>query len=1066
MKKRLLSILLAACLLVVLLPAAAFAANFEAKDGTAGANDGETYTKLVDGNIETKWCVTDFKGAYIIFEASEAMKVTGYSITTGNDNEYDPGRNPKDWTLYGSAATEVPTRNSDSWEEIDCVTDDDTLKDLNHATYNYYLKNPTETYRYFKLEITATQGSKVMQMSEFALSSCDHVWGEPVVTDPTCTTKGYDSLTCTKCGNVKIENEKLPLGHDFSGEDEKCTRCDKTRAELYTFDVSEGRVTITNDEYEGRLMVRYGDGQYEKYVDPDEVITVIGSTTEGELHVGTTTPVKINIKDLVIDRSSGKWAYAMSLDAAEANVTLILDGKNRIAGGTNRSGISVGADATLTIEGDGSLEVTGGIFAAGIGGSADGDCGTIIINSGTVTAIGGSGGASIGTGASPDNMNHGTLSGSGGAWITAESVRGDMTDFNGVLNDKVYGSVELKKDLTIPEGESLTVTEGATLTIPEDVTLTVDGILTNDGTIINNGTIVGTVTGNQPKTSVKYLDENGSEKTADCTVLTADNIGSYGTLNAGWYVVRDVVKTISSSITVSGDVHLILEDRSDFNVEFGIRVKDDDSDVNNGSANALSIYAQSTGKNMGKLTAGTGTSGEASIGGSYAENGGTITINGGTIAVTAVNGAGIGGGGGGETDIGGYGGTITINGGNVTATSDTGAGIGGGGSEGGSGGSGGIITITGGVVTATSNRGAGIGVGEDGIGGTFRTDDGNAVIFASSISDKTNQDSWSGVIFEGSEGKVYGASVTPDEDFTIENGKNLFIPENAKLIIKDITAVNKGCVYVDGTVSGLGGDLYYPLTVSGGTAGGDVSTYLNKDYGKAGGTITLNVAPPKGYTLKTLTVTNGNNGVLSVTNTDKNEYAFTMPASKVTVKAVFAEIVNPFTDVKSSDYYYDAVLWAVGNGITAGTSDTTFSPNNPCTRAQAVTLLWRAAGCPAPKNTKMTFTDVAKGSYYYDAVLWAVENRITYGTSDTTFSPNATCNRAQFTSFLWRFEGMPEAGKTNPFTDVPKDAYYADAVLWAAEKGITYGTSDTTFSPYEKCTRAQTVTFMYRCMGE
>ena len=1057
MKKRLLSILLVAFLLVGLLPAAAFGATFEAKEGTAGANTSETYTKLVDGDIKTKWCVTDFGSAYIIFEASEAMKVTGYSITTGNDNEYDHGRNPKDWTLYGSADAEAPARDSDSWEVIDRVTDDDTLKDQNYTTYNYYLKDPAEKpYRYFKLEITATQGSKVMQMGEFTLISCEHSWGEPVETKATCTTKGYDSLTCTVCGNVKIANEKLPLGHDFSGEDEKCTRCDKTRAELYTFDVSKGRVTITDDEYEGRLMIRYGDGQYERYVDPDEVITVIGSTTKGELHVGTTTPVKIKVKDLVIDRSGPDWAYAMSLDAAEANVTLILEGENSFVGGDNRPGISVGADATLTIEGDGSLKATGGIFAAGIGGSVNGSCGTIIINSGDVTAIGGFGGASIGAGSG--NGSNGTLSGSGGAWITAESVRGDMTDFNGVLNDEVYGNAVLKKDRTIPEEESLTVPEGATLTIPEGVTLTVDG------TIINNGTIVGTVTGNQPQASVTYLDETGSEKTAVCTVLSAYNIESYRTLNAGWYVVRNAAETVS--ITVNGDVHLILEDRSDFNVIFGIRVKDDDNDVSNGSANALSIYAQSTGKNMGKLTAGTGTSSEAAIGGSYADNGGTITINGGTIAVTASNGAGIGGGGGGETVIGGYGGTITINGGIVTATSETGAGIGGGGSEGGVGGSGGIITITGGTVTATSNVGAGIGAGEDGIGGTFRTDGGNAVIFATSISDKTNQNSWSGVIFEGNEGKVYGTSVTPDEDFTIDSGKNLLIPEGSALIIKGISAVNKGRVYVDGTVSGLSGDLYYPLTVSGGTAGGDVSTYQNKVYGKAGGTVTLDVTPSKGYALKTLTVTKGNNGSVSVKNQGIGKYTFTMPASKVTVKAVFEKIVNPFTDVKSGDYYYDAVLWAVGNGITNGTSDTTFSPDLPCTRGQVVTFLWRTAGCPAPKSTGTAFTDVAKGSYYYDAVLWAVENGITNGTSATTFSPDMICTRAQIVTFLWRSQGMPAAGMSNPFTDVPKDAYYTNAVLWAVKEGITYGTSATTFSPDLDCTRGQTVTFLYRCVGE
>ncbi|MGN0962333.1 MAG: S-layer homology domain-containing protein [Clostridia bacterium] len=836
--------------------------------------------------------------------------------------------------------------------------------------------------------------------------------------------------------------------------------------ESYVFDISKGRIIITDGGTAGTVKVTYGSNSVDN-IDPSQVITVTGEYTgtatwesDNNLLVQTLIPVTIKASGLRIDNAGSAYCYAMALEAESANVTLILDGENYFAGGQDKGGIVVGTGRTLTIEGSGSVTAKGGTNygGAGIGGDGGGDCGTIIINSGDVTAIGGIGASSIGAGGGSGNRNHGTLSGSGGAWITAETVRGDMTDFNGVLNGNVYGNAVLKKDRTIPEGDSLTVTEGATLTIPEGVTLTVDG------TIINNGTIVGKVTGNQPKASVMYLDENGSEKTADCTVLTADNIENYRTLNAGWYVVRDAVEILY--VTVNGDVHLILEDGSDFNVNFGIRLKDDDNDVNNGSANALSIYAQSTGKNMGKLTAGTGTSSEAAIGGGYAGNGGVLTINGGTVTATASNGAGIGGGGGGETVIGGYGGTITINGGIVTATSETGAGIGGGGSEGGVGGSGGIITITGGTVTATSNVGAGIGVGEDGSGGTFRTDDGNAVIFATSISDKTNQNSWSGVIFDGSEGKVYGASVTPDEDFTIDSGKNLLIPENAELIIEDITAVNEGRVYVDGTVSGLGGDLYYPLTVSGAAAGGDVSTYLNKDYGKAGGTVTLKVAPPKGYTVKTVTVTKGNNGAVSVKNTGKNEYAFTMPASKVTAKAVCAEIENPFTDVKSGDYYYDAVLWAVDNGITNGTSATTFSPDLACTRGQVVTFLWRAAGCPAPKGASMSFTDVKSGDYYYDAVLWAVENGITNGTSATTFSPDMICTRAQIVTLLWRSQGMPAAGMSNPFADVKSGDYYYDAVLWAVKEGITYGTSDTTFSPDLDCTRGQTVTFLYRCMGE
>ena len=170
-----------------------------------------------------------------------------------------------------------------------------------------------------------------------------------------------------------------------------------------------------------------------------------------------------------------------------------------------------------------------------------------------------------------------------------------------------------------------------------------------------------------------------------------------------------------------------------------------------------------------------------------------------------------------------------------------------------------------------------------------------------------------------------------------------------------------------------------------------------------------------------------------------------------------------FTDVADKAYYRDAVEWAVDNGITKGTTATTFSPNATCTRAQAVTFLWRAAGSPEPETRTMPFTDIPVGSYYYDAVLWAVENGITKGTSDTTFSPNMTCTRAQIVAFLWRSEKSPAAGTANPFADVKSTAYYADAVLWAAKEDITKGTTNTTFSPGADCTRAQIVTFLWRC---
>ena len=222
----------------------------------------------------------------------------------------------------------------------------------------------------------------------------------------------------------------------------------------------------------------------------------------------------------------------------------------------------------------------------------------------------------------------------------------------------------------------------------------------------------------------------------------------------------------------------------------------------------------------------------------------------------------------------------------------------------------------------------------------------------------------------------------------------------------------------------------------------------------------------KGDKLETLSVAGKGGSVVKVT--EKNGvYSFDMPAYAVVVKATFVEengsaVTNPFVDVKSDAYYYDAVLWAVQNGITGGKDATHFAPNETCTRAQAVTFLWRAAGSPAPKSTVNPFVDMKPGAYYYDAVLWAVENGITKGTTDTTFSPNATCSRAQIVTFLWRSQKSPAAGTVNPFTDVAAGTYYNNAVLWAVKNGITGGTTATTFSPNNNCTRAQIVTFLYR----
>ena len=271
----------------------------------------------------------------------------------------------------------------------------------------------------------------------------------------------------------------------------------------------------------------------------------------------------------------------------------------------------------------------------------------------------------------------------------------------------------------------------------------------------------------------------------------------------------------------------------------------------------------------------------------------------------------------------------------------------------------------------------------------------------------------------------------------------------------------EGAVTVSAVFARRSSSSTYPITVKDSKNGSASSSHKSAS---SGTTVTITVMPDKGYTLETLTVTDKNGKEVKLT--EKNgKYTFTMPASKVEIKATFMDgnaMLNYFVDVKANDYFYDAVLWAAQKGITSGTDAVHFTPDGVCSRAQAVTFLWRAAGSPAPKSVSMPFTDVPKGSYYEMAVLWAVENGITKGTSDTTFSPDATCSRAQIVTFLWRSQKSPAVGSLNPFTDVSANAYYTDAVLWAVEENITKGTTATTFSPDTDCTRAQIVTLLYR----
>ena len=259
---------------------------------------------------------------------------------------------------------------------------------------------------------------------------------------------------------------------------------------------------------------------------------------------------------------------------------------------------------------------------------------------------------------------------------------------------------------------------------------------------------------------------------------------------------------------------------------------------------------------------------------------------------------------------------------------------------------------------------------------------------------------------------------------------------------------------------GSGGSSSYPITVPGKTANGTVT--VSPRSAEKGDIVTITVKPDSGYVLETISATDRNGNDLKLTDKGNGKYTFTMPSGKVKINATFTKEAesSPFSDVSTSAYYYEAVKWAQEKGITGGIGNGLFGPNQPCTRAQIVTFLWRAAGSPEPKSMS-DFSDVSADSYYAKAVAWAVENGITTGTGDGKFSPDATCTRAQSVTFLFRAIGKLVDSKAE-FSDVLTDSYYANAVAWAVENGVTNGIGDGLFGPNNSCTRAQIVTFLYR----
>ena len=292
----------------------------------------------------------------------------------------------------------------------------------------------------------------------------------------------------------------------------------------------------------------------------------------------------------------------------------------------------------------------------------------------------------------------------------------------------------------------------------------------------------------------------------------------------------------------------------------------------------------------------------------------------------------------------------------------------------------------------------------------------------------------------------------------VVRGKNITeqseVDAMAKVIEEAINAL------VRKSSGGDDSDPTYAIEVGKDIRNGTVTA--NRRYAERGDTVTITVKPDDGFKLDDLTVTDKNGKELKLTDKGNGKYTFTMPASKVEIKATFVKEVetSPFSDVSTSAYYYEAVKWAQEKDITGGIGNGLFGPNQPCTRAQIVTFLWRATGSPEPKAMS-SFADVSTDAYYAKAVAWAVENGITTGTGDGKFSPDATCTRAQSVTFLFRAIGKLVDSKAE-FSDVLTNSYYANAVAWAVENGVTNGIGDGLFGPDNSCTRAQIVTFLFR----
>ena len=390
--------------------------------GTAGAADTEGCASLVDGDINTKWCVTNFTSAYIIFKTLDQIAVSGYSITTGGDNAENPGRNPKTWTLYG--CNDYSGSSTGSWTPIHSVTDDTTLEDKDKETY-HFLFNKQTPYQYFKLMVTAIGRGTVMQMSEFALMDCEHSLGEPVVTAPTCTVAGFTSTTCSICNRTMFYSRTQP-SHDFSGDGGACKHCGRTRSEIYFYYDADGtrKECLSNaTEITAETTSWSGTAENPGWYFLEGTVTIPQRViVTGDVRLILADGCKLTVKGGIQVWVDGQTTpsltiYGQSEGTGNLTAQNVPDKNAGIGGGSD--GQKYHNCGTVVING-GTVNATGGRAGSGIGGASDGgSCGTVVINGGTVNATGGIGGAGIGG----RNNDGGTIKINGGT-VTASGKNG------------------------------------------------------------------------------------------------------------------------------------------------------------------------------------------------------------------------------------------------------------------------------------------------------------------------------------------------------------------------------------------------------------------------------------------------------------------------------------------------------------------------------------------------------------------------------------------------------------------------------------------------------------------